>query len=369
MADIEKLPVIYRTANALIAYFLYLAKTLYPLDLAAFYPLYRSASEWRWTLIWALPALLLLLSISGWCIRSRDKRPYLGVGWFWYVGTLLPVIGLVQVGRQSMADRYTYIPLIGIFVMLTWGAAALLKTRHQRPLAPALLSGFCLLMLSFLSVRQVATWKNTLTVFSHADAITGNNYLAKSKVAREHFEAGNYQKALELLKKAIEINPSSAEAYSRAGKVYDALGQPEQAIAYFTKALELNPRSPETHTNLGIVLARRANLKAERHLRDALELDPEYAMGHLNMGVFLSQTGRVEPAVSHLLQAIRLKNDFADAHFNLGVLYEMQNKPEDAVRHYTLALKFKPSYAGEPYRLRDYIRAMHETAHPNAGGQ
>jgi tetratricopeptide (TPR) repeat protein len=213
-----------RISNAFISYIAYIEKTIWPTDLAFLYPVPPSFPVWQ-----VVGAALLLIAITVMVIRKAEKNPYLPVGWLWYVGTLVPVIGLVQVGFQARADRYTYIPLIGLFIMATWGASELLKNWRYRKEALVVSSVSILLCLALVTWKQVRLWQNTFTLFDHTVKVTENNYIIYSGLGTAYKNNRNYEQAIKDFERVIEIKPDYAEAYVHLWSIYSRLGKGSQA--------------------------------------------------------------------------------------------------------------------------------------------
>lgn len=303
------IPVHIRIANALVAYVSYIEKTIWPHDLAVFYPHPHPGQSLP---VWQVAgAGLLLLSITVLVLRTVRRHPYLTTGWLWYLGTLVPVIGLVQVGAHAMADRYTYAPLIGLFIIMAWGLDDILTTwPHQRT---AIASATGLLLLSFMicSSFQIRHWKNSTTLFQHTLNVTTNNWLA-------HNNMGN--------------------ALAREGKF-------DRAIIHYSKALEIKPNYPRAHNNLGIALAQKGKTdEAIAHYAVALRVKPDLAAAHYNLGNALAQQRKLENAIAHYVEALHTAPDFAEVHNNLGMVLAQQGKIDEAIGHFSQALHIKPYF-------------------------
>lgn len=286
VAEVDHVPIGVRLANALVSYATYLEKTIWPQDLAAFYPhpigLAGGISSWR-----VAVAGLLVLGITSVVLLAARRHRYAAVGWLWYLGTLVPVIGLVQVGQQAMADRYTYVPLIGIFIVIAWGAADLLEGGRSSRVVLTITGVGVVTVLSVLTWRQVHYWRDTITLFEHALAVAPANRVA-------HLQLG--------------------AAYARTGRL-------DEAVAQYSTALAMHPQSVEANNNLGVVLAQagRANEAASR-FREALTLAPNDARLHANLARAYRQQGVVADAVAHYRDAARLDPDAWQVAYNLAWL-------------------------------------------------
>jgi hypothetical protein len=236
VASVDIVPFLTRAANATFSYVVYLGKIFWPVNLAVFYPYDFSLPLWK-----AVISGFILILITLAVIYYIRRLPFLFVGWFTYLGTLIPVIGLVQVGNQALADRYTYLPSIGITIMLAWGISSLIKSEEIRKkvLLPAGLA--LLIIISVITWRQCGYWKNSITLFSHALRVTNDNALAHNNLATALAKEGNIRDAIYHFNKAVCIMPDYAEAYYDRGTLYCGLGQYQPAIDNFSKAISLKP--------------------------------------------------------------------------------------------------------------------------------
>jgi Flp pilus assembly protein TadD len=309
-----------RVMNAVLAYIDYIRLMFWPHPLAIFYPYRSEVSPQR-----ALGAGLLLTTITILVLWTARRRPYLPVGWFWYLGTLVPVIGLLQVGYQAMADRYTYIPLVGMFIMLAWGladlAAVLPRSRAVLAGALALLLIGCMLV----TWNQMGYWRNGATLWQHALEVTNDNWAAHINVGVVLQRENHLDDAMTHFQEALRLKPDSAHGHRALGAAFKRLGRTDEAIAEYREAVRLEPYTAEGQYGLGVVLGD----KGEREesiaaLREAIRLKPEYPEAYNNLGVALARQGKFVEGRAALEEAIRLKPDYAPAHRNLGVLLEKQ---------------------------------------------
>jgi Tfp pilus assembly protein PilF len=290
-----------RVANAVVSYVVYLKKLFYPVDLAIFYPLYPIV-PWR-----AVLALLFLLLATFVACRYSKKYPYLIVGWLWYLVTLMPVIGFIQIGRQSMADRYAYIPFIGLFVALAWTVPrAFSKWRHSEIYAPALLAGF-ILILTVSSYLRIGIWQNTATLFEDALKTNPRNSLAYNVLGLEKANQGKLDEALPYFYVSLKMNPKNENAYNNAGNVYFMQGRYPEAYQCYRKALSINDRSAISYHNLGVWFAVHNRFDdALLHFTKALEIAPEDINARMGMGQTLLRMGKPDEAKAHFEKVIRL---------------------------------------------------------------
>ena len=340
---LQVLPLSQRVANALVAYVAYLAAAVWPSGLAVFYPHPRDTlAAWQ-----VMGAAVLLGAISFLVMRSARSRPYLAVGWLWYVGTLVPVIGLVQVGRQAMADRYTYVPLIGIFIMVAWGVPELIAGWARSAVALRTAAAATIGALAVCTVLQLGHWKNSVALFEHALAVTRNNYLAHGNLGQAFAEQGRFAEAIPHYQEALRLAPDDTVVRRNLGAALDQQGRIPEALEYLTEAVRLNPHDAKAHSNLGSVLSKLetpADFVSE--FTTALRLDPYSQKAHNNLGEALIRHGRAAEAIPPLTTALRLKPDYPEAHNNLGVALATQGRLADAIAQFSEALRLRPDYPG-----------------------
>jgi tetratricopeptide (TPR) repeat protein len=314
--SLKTLPFGARLANALAAYVSYLGQMFWPLHLAVAYPHAKDGLP-----LWQpLAAGLLLAGLSFLALRQARRQPYLPVGWFWYLGTLVPVIGLVQVGQQAMADRYTYVPFIGLFMALVWGTAALAaRWRAPRFLLPVG-AGVVLSALAVCTWVQAGYWRNSITLFGHTLQVTKENALAHTNLGIALAMRGRLDQAVAHYTEALRIKPDFAEVHYNLGVVLAAQGRLEQAKAQFIETLRLKPKIAEAHNGLGEILAAQGKIdQAKAQYTEALRLKPNLARARNNLGEVLADQGKVEEAIAQFKKAIEIQPDFPQAHLNLGL--------------------------------------------------
>ena len=275
-------------ANVFLSYAKYIGKLFWPQDLSVFYPLnVNSIAGWQ---IWSCVLVLLLVSVL--VIYFRSKK-YLPIGWFFFLGTLIPVIGLVQVGTHAFADRYTYIPYIGLFIMIAWGAAELLSKWQYGKIISGISMVTIIAVLGICTYYQLGYWKNSVTLFSHAVDVTENNYLAHCNLGKELRSQGQTLLAIEHFKKSYQIAPNYPDTVNGLGAALFDNGNIDEAIYYFQRAIEVKPDSPYPRNNLGFAL---------------------------------QQKGRINEAVELFRQAVQIKPDFEQARKNLANALAIQSK-------------------------------------------
>jgi protein O-mannosyl-transferase len=301
IVPLDQRDVSWRLANAALACVGYLEKMVYPSDLAVLYPLPKDLPP-AWEVAAAVTALL---AISTALVVSRRRRPYLFVGWFWYLGMLAPVIGLVQVGSQKMADRYTYLPQVGLYIAVAWTAVQMAGARPNRRRALAAVALLVVMGLLGCALQQTRHWRNSETLWTHTLACTSQNVVA-------HHNLGN--------------------ALAREGHF-------GKAIVQYQLALEINPDLAKVHYNLGLALAARKHFdEAIAHYRKALEIQPEFAEAYNDIGNAFVDLGQPDEAIAHYRQALAIKSDLLPAHYNLGLALAGRDRLDEALEHYRKAL-------------------------------
>jgi len=280
LGDFETLPIKIRIANGLVSYVKYLGKMIWPRSLAVFYPHPgHSLPIWK-----AAGAGLLLLCISILVVRGARRYPYLVVGWLWYIGTLVPVIGFVQAGSQAMADRFTYIPLIGLYIIIAWGVPEIMPRWPHRKLYLASLSTTLFLFLMVLTWKQVQNWKNSISLFEHTLEVTSNNWLCNNNLGVVLDRKGRTDEAIKHYLEALRIKPDYAEAHYNLGVALDGKGRTDEAIKHYLEALRLEPDYVEAHNNLGVAFARKGNVDvALKHFQKALQINPNFSYARDNL--------------------------------------------------------------------------------------
>jgi Flp pilus assembly protein TadD len=298
MRTLTQYPFGVRAANAAVSYVLYLVKAIWPSGLALFYPYpYDGVPAWE-----VACAVATLAAATVVCARFRVRAPYLLVGWLWYLVTLVPVIGLVQVGSQAMADRYTYVPLIGPFMMLAFA----LPERPRRAVTAAAVA--VLVALSAVAVRQAGFWRDSVALFTRSIAVTKDNAVAESNLSRALFEKGQIESAVAHCAEAVRIAPDMGDAQANLVRGLLALGRNEEAVSLTREALRLRPDDARTHVNAGLISRMAGHTDAaEASFREALRLDPTDQEAHLNLGAILAERGRRDEAIVEFETAVRLR--------------------------------------------------------------
>jgi Tfp pilus assembly protein PilF len=316
IASLSAMPLGDRLGNAVVSYAAYLGKAFWPSELSIFYPYHGFP-----TLAYLIPVLVLLMLITGTSVIMLKRRPYLLVGWLWYLGTLVPVIGLVQVGSQAMADRYTYLPMVGVFIMVIWGGIDILSCFRVHKAIGGLVAGLVLIVFVVLTQIQVSYWQDTPTLFGHALRITEKNFMAHHILAEGMIKAGDPAGAEKHYREAIRIRPSFIQAYNGLGYLLMVQGRQEEAGRLLEKSLQINPNYSPAMKNLGDVRMRQGRIEdAIPIYRKAVLIGAEDPELLNNYGVALFFKGNKEEAVLNIRAALRLKPDYPEAWDNLRKL-------------------------------------------------
>jgi tetratricopeptide (TPR) repeat protein len=390
-------PLTDRVANAVVSYCRYLGKLFWPADLAAFYPRID-----HWPIAVVAAAGLLLLAITVAAIALRRGQPYALTGWLWFLGTLVPVVGLVQVGAQSMADRYSYVPSIGIFLVLVWGAHELTCGWRYQGTGAAAMAAATALLCAGLTWQQISYWKGGESLFRHAILVTKDNYNAhhalgmaldrqgrvdeaiseyreslreKDDYAEAHnnlgvdlAQQGRLDEGMSQFLAALKFKPGYADPHNNIGTTLEKQGRFDEALGQFQAALRLRPDFPDAHYNLGVALGRKGrSAEAASEFQRVLELKPNYAEAHNNLGVMLDRQGQVDAAARQYAEAARLKPDYASAHYNLGVALARQGLLDQAISEFQDTLRLKPDYTAAQSNLAAAL-AMKQNGQNKSGG-
>jgi tetratricopeptide (TPR) repeat protein len=305
-------PFLARASNAVLSYAKYLGMMFWPTDLAVLYPLPEQV-QWMRTIV----ALLLLLGITAVAVLASRRRPAVLMGWIWYLVTLVPVIGIVQVGLQSLADRYTYIPSIGIAVATVWGVADMAQKRRWRTVLTAF-AGVSVAVFMAGTYRQAQYWKDSVSLFSRALEVTRDNRIAHVNLGDALDQDGRYEEAMAQYQMALRIKPDDAFAYYKLANDLDLTGKTNEAVPYYRKSLQIDDRNPHVHNNFGIALMRLGSVtEATDHFIRAIQLDPGLGDAHYNLGLALVSSGRLEDAIREFTETLRLDPADVEARMNL----------------------------------------------------
>jgi len=387
---LDRLSLSERVGNAIVSYVRYVFKLVWPSHLSVYYPHLEGWAPWQ-----VIGALLLLAAVSFLIFYFARSRPFLLVGWLWFLGMLVPVIGLVQVGGQSMADRYTYVPSIGLFIVFVWGAYDLCRPGYTRDrLLPV--AGVALLAVgAFLTFLQLRHWRDSETLFRHALAVSHNNAVAHNNLgvyltrterndeAVEHFRQairveprhagarnnlgdllagkGKLEEARKLITEALRINPELVEAHFNLGRVLASLGQFSEAESCYQEVLRRQPDHSEVHHELGRALAAQSQAAgAVVALKEAVRRRPNHAKSHFHLGKALAEQNNLTSATNEFHEALRLDESFLDARYHLGVTLNKRGNREDALGHFEAVLKSDPRHAGAHFEMGNHLAGLGE---------
>jgi tetratricopeptide (TPR) repeat protein len=399
VSSIGQIPIHLRVENALVSYVVYIVKLFWPAKLAVFYPYSNESLSWQ-----GIAAGLGLAAVTALVLRAVAPRPYLAVGWLWYLGTLLPVIGLVQVGDQSRADRYTYVPMIGISIMLAWGIAELFERRGWGKTALAALGVAVCSAWAVVAWINLEYWQNSISLFQHAVEVTDGNYIAYSNLGAALRQDGRPAEAVAEFQNAVRIRPQEAEAQDNLGEALLTLGRTGEAIppimeairlkpgfakahvdlgsalieigradeaaAQYSLALQLQPDSPEAHYGLGGVLVEQGRMEealphlqaAIPHLVEKVRANPDDVDGHYNLGRLFGIMGRTDEAIAQFSETVRLRPEDAEAHYNLGIAFTEKQRLKEAVDQFSAAVQLRPDYVKAHFQRGKALEGLGRTA-------
>ena len=339
-----------RIDNAFVSYARYLGKAFWPNPLANLYPY-----PGNWELSLVVFSVALVVGLSAIAVLLARKFPFGFTGWFWFVGTLVPVIGLVQVGIQSMADRYTYVPLIGVFTVLVWGLGAVCASRRVPGPVIIILAMTVLVACAFRTRDQLRYWQNDETLFRHTLAVTKNNYLAYNNLGTWLSKKGQIAEAMDCFHKSLQIKPDDSDVLYNLGNAFAKLGNWDEAINNYKRALQIIPNQPDILDNLGFAFAAKKQFAdAIACFEAALKLNPDSADAHNNLATVLFIQKRYDEAIRHFREALRITPDNPQIYGNLGDALVKQGQTAEAVRCYQEALRLNP---GNP-RIKAKLQAL-----------
>jgi tetratricopeptide (TPR) repeat protein len=341
VAGLSQAPLSLRAANAVVAYARYLGKMFWPVDLVVMYPLPRELPS----VGLLVGALAIMAGISLLVLFAARRRPYLLVGWLWYVVTLIPVIGIVQVGAQAMADRYTYVPLIGLFVMIAWGVPEVLASWSPRQAALQLVSAVLIATCAALSFRQVQYWRTSKTLWEHAVEATPTNYFAHGSLGYVLWKGGKADEAIPHYTESLRLRPDFPEAHNNLGVALAGQGRLSDALPHFSEAIRLKPGYAAAEKNLAATSARfHAPDDELSRYAEAVRAKPNDLAAHNEFGVALAAQGRIDEAIQQFGEALRINKAEADVHYNLGMMLDKKGRTKDAIEEFRSALRYNPKH-------------------------
>jgi Tfp pilus assembly protein PilF len=331
-----------RAANAGVSYVTYLWKTVWPTDLAVFYPYPTAIPLWT---VAAAAAILIALSLLAW--RTARHHPYIAIGWCWYVLTLVPMIGFVQVGSHARADRFTYVPLVGIFIAISWGLVAFARHSGVRRAVVAGTAIAAVVACAVVARAQVETWRTSETLWQQARAATGANFRAEAGLAEAARRRGDPDAAIAHYQEAVRLAPDAAEFHVNLGLLLVERNRVPEAAAAFQRAVDLRPADAESHNNLGAMLARQGRFAdAVAQYRRALDVSPSYPLARRNLGLALAAAGDPGGGIREVLEALKLSPGEAQWHYEVGIMLANTGQIPDAVTHLQEAVRIAPQHGG-----------------------
>jgi protein O-mannosyl-transferase len=341
VAPLEILPLSLRIGNALVAYVAYIGQLFYPVGLAVFYPHPESSLP-----IWkAVGSLVVLMGASAVAVVGRRRFPYLFVGWFWYLGMLVPVIGLVQIGMQAMADRYTYLPQIGLCIVVAWAATQAVVSWPTGRRACGAGAGLAVLILMGCAWRQASYWCDSETLWTRTLACTTQNMVARYNFAVTLQHRGKLDEAIAQYREVLKIKPGYVDAYNNLGVTLQRSGRLDEAIAQYELGLKIDPDSVDFHVNLSSVLADRGQFdEAIAHCEKALQIAPDHVGAHNNLGIALAGQGRFDEAIVHYRRALGVESNHVEASYNLGMALARRGLIDEAISQYQRTLEIDPDH-------------------------
>jgi protein O-mannosyl-transferase len=341
IGSVESYPIARRAANAVVSCATYVFQMFWPANLAGFYPYPRHGVDGLLLAVSAAGVLGISVAAYYW----RRRAPWLAVGWLWYLLMLIPVLGLVQAGEVSRADRYTYLPQIGLYLMIAWTVGAWCTGQQQRRVLAGTAAVLVLATLALLAFRQTGFWKDSATLWNRALACTSDNDTAHYNLGTGLLQKGRLDEAIVHYQKTLEANPAYADAHINLGRALLQKGLPDEAIAHYRKALDIKPRYAEAHYNLGIALVQKERLdEAIAHYRQAIEINPAYADAQNNLGSALLRAGKPDEAIPPFEAALQSDPGNAKAHNNLAAALVQKGRIADAVAHYEKVLQIDPDH-------------------------
>jgi tetratricopeptide (TPR) repeat protein len=346
----DYMPFLMRGANAIISYAAYLEKFFWPHNLAIVYPYEASLLLWK-----VLISIFILIVITAVVIYLIIKLPFLFVGWFWYLGTLIPVIGLVQVGSQPMADRYTYLPSVGIAIILAWGIGSFIKNEDLRKKILFPMGAVFIAILSLITWQQCGYWKNSITLFTHVLKVTRDNSVAHKCFAKALDDKGRNEEAFNHYNQSIRLNPHYADAYLFRGIFFDKLGQYQLAVEDYNNAIGLSPDYVDAFYNRGVSYAAIGQYQqAYDDYNKAISRNPDYAVAYNARGAIYLKFGQYRQAIEDFNRAIQLNPADVKVYNNRGILYTNLGQQQLAIEDFSTAISLKDDYANA-YNNRAFV--------------
>jgi tetratricopeptide (TPR) repeat protein len=347
-----------RLENVVLAYVRYISKLFWPQDLAIVYSFPN-----HWPALLAAGAVLLLLTWTALSVYRARQFPYLPVGWFWFLGTLVPTIGLVQVGAQSIADRYTYIPSIGFFIVVVWGACDLMQRWPEKEKFLPLAGGVALVGCLGVTSIQIGYWRNSETLFLHAIEVTTDNYVAENCLGKAFEKAGRNDRALVLYTDAVKIAPRYPQSQFNLALCLLSYGRTNEALEHLRAAARLEPHDPDIQYDLGVYFTQHGSPEdAARGFQAALADRPDFPEAQTALGLLLTRQKKFAEAIPHFEATVRLKPADPDARFNLGLALLDNHQPAEAAAQFSEELKLTSDATRAHFRLAEALQQQSQFA-------
>jgi len=355
VGSLEEFSLRARCANAVVAYALYFKRIFLPVNLAVYYP--HPGEEFSWSAV--LLAGTVLVVVSTLALWQWRRHPYLLVGWLWFLGTLVPVIGLVQVGQQQMADRFIYMPLLGPLVAVVWFAGSFVGRRDERRLPLMAAAAVVVLVAAVMAGEQTAHWENQLTVFRHAAAVTRDNYLAYVNIGAYLLHAHRYDEAIEPLRQAEMIDPENTAVHNNLGMALRDSGQIDEGIEHFRRAIAIDPANDTAHNHWGMALYAQGHVdEAITKFEKAMELDPESLVAALNLGYIHHALGRNEQSIRYFEKVLDINPHYTDARINLAMVLREEGRLDDAAHEFRTLVDEAPKQPLAHLELARTVEAL-----------
>ena len=329
------------TAQAFLTPFIYLKQMFYPVGLVVFSPLDPNVPIWQIMVTSFLWIIIPLVAFVQW-----RQRPWLLVGWLWYLIMLAPVLVLIQRGFEIRCDRYTYLSQIGVYLLLTWTVVDFFDDWRSRTLVLSTGAAAILTGLLITAHKQTSYWRDSVSLWSHTIVCTSGNYMAYYNLGDTFRRQGKLDDAIEQYEQSLRINPDHADVLNNLGATFAKQGKLKESIPPFERALRLKPEFADAHYNLGNVLDTQGKLEeAIPHYEQAIRFKSDHVEAHYNLGLALAKQGKLDDAIQHWKRVLQLKPDYVGAHYNLGLAFVKQEKLDQALQHWDQALRLKPDYA------------------------
>ncbi|MGE0086977.1 MAG: tetratricopeptide repeat protein [Desulfococcaceae bacterium] len=331
----DPVPMGLRIENALVSYFAYIGKMFFPYKLAVFYPYPYQIALWK-----SLGYAVLLIGITWFILRNMKDRPYGLMGWFWFLGTMVPVLGIKRAGLwPALADRWSYIPLVGLFIIFSWGVSDISDRLPKKRIILSVLSALIISILATLTFIQIGYWQNAVSLFTRAASVTENNWLMHFNLGAALEKQGKTEEAIIEYRKSLHINPHDEDTRYSLAAALSKIGQTEEAVSEYNTILKKNPRHKNAHNNMGILLAEKGKFaEAIKHYSTAIQLDPDFDLAYINRGSAFFSLGKTGEAIKNYLKAVECNPSRLLTYKNLAAVYAAQQDYNREIYWYLRAL-------------------------------